>query len=173
MKTNIVLTGLMGCGKTTVGKKLSELLNMPFVDVDQFTEEHYDSIPKLFEKGEEYFRDIESKAVETVSRFENSVISTGGGVVLRKENMSLLKKNGLVFYLDRPIDDIVRTVDPENRPLLKNGKEVLYRLKKEREFFYLQYCDYHIHTSDMDKAISEIISIFNNQNRHRKNNSRI
>lgn len=68
--------------------------------------------------------------MESLSKNENSIISTGGGVVLRKENMTWLKKNGLVFYLDRPIRDIISTVNPETRPLLKNGKEVLYKLKK-------------------------------------------
>ena len=136
-------------------------MNMPFVDVDQYIEQHYGLITKLFEKGEDYFRDIECKAVESLSKNENSIISTGGGVVLRKENMTWLKKNGLVFYLDRPIRDIISTVNPETRPLLKNGKEVLYKLKKEREPLYLRYCDYHINASAMEKAISEIRSIYN------------
>ncbi|NMA64883.1 MAG: shikimate kinase [Clostridiaceae bacterium] len=163
MKSNIVLIGLMGSGKTTIGKKLSKLLNMKFVDVDQFIEEQFGLITKLFEKGEEYFRNIESKAVELLSSHKNSVISTGGGVVLRPKNISQLKQDGLVFYLDRPIEDIIKTVNSETRPLLKNGREILYNLRKVREPLYIQYCDYHINNVVMNNAISKIISIYKQQ----------
>ena len=84
MKSNIVLIGLMGCGKTTIGRKLSKLLNMPFVDVDQYIEQHYGLITKLFEKGEDYFRDIECKAVESLSKNENP-LSNRWRSCLRKE----------------------------------------------------------------------------------------
>ena len=78
MKTNIVLIGLTGCGKSTIGKKLSSILNMPFFDTDKYIEEHYGSIESLFKKGEEHFRDIESEAVEIISKRSNAIISTGG-----------------------------------------------------------------------------------------------
>ncbi len=160
MKTNIVLIGLMGCGKTTIGRKLSHLLNTSFIDVDDDIEQHYGSIKNLFEKGEEYFRDLESQRVESLSMRENTVIATGGGVVLRPSNMDALKKNGIVFYLKRSLDEIIETLDPSNRPLLSKGTEVLYQIEKEREPLYLLYSDYVIDSSDIDKAISSISAIF-------------
>lgn len=104
MKQNIVLIGMMGCGKTTVGKRLSEQLNMPFIDTDVLIEETYGPIPKLFERGEDYFRDAESKIISEIASFEGAVISTGGGVVLREENVKALKEKGFLIFIDRPVD---------------------------------------------------------------------
>ncbi len=159
MKTNIVLIGLMGCGKSTIGRKLSRHLNMAFIDVDDDIEQHYGSIKNIFEKGEEYFRDLESQRVESLSKRENTVIATGGGVVLRPSNIDALKKNGQIFYLKRPLDEILKTLDPSNRPLLSKGTEVLYALNKEREPLYLRYSDYVIDASDIENAISSISTI--------------
>lgn len=161
MKTNIVLIGLTGCGKSTIGKKLSSILNMPFFDTDKYIEEHYGSIESLFKKGEEHFRDIESEAVEIISKRSNAIISTGGGVVLRRENMEALKNNGIVFYLVRPLEEIIRTLDTGTRPLLKNGTEALYKLHEQRKGLYMLYSDHIIDASDIDKAVNEIISILN------------
>lgn len=160
MKRNIVLIGLMGCGKTTVGKRLSKLLDMPLIDVDEEIERHYGPIKNLFEKGEEHFRSLESQRVESLSKQENVVISTGGGVVLRASNMEALKSTGMIFYLNRPLEEILQTVNPCNRPLLKDGVDVLYKLKREREPLYLQYSDHIIEASDMDHAISTITAIW-------------
>lgn len=161
IKTNIVLIGLTGCGKTTIGKKLSRLLNRPFVDMDDDIEQHYGPIKSLFEKGEEYFRDLESQRAESLSKLENTIISTGGGVVLRPSNMDALKKTGHIFYLRRPLDEIIATVNPANRPLLSKGTAILYQLDKEREPLYLQYSDYVIDASDIDAAISSISTLCN------------
>ncbi len=162
MKSNIVLIGMMGSGKTTLGGRLSEVLSMPFIDVDQEIEKHYGSINKLFEKGEEHFRAIESEMVKNLSMKDRVIISTGGGIVLRHQNMEVLKATGLVFYLVRPIEDIIQTVDASNRPLLKNGTDVLYRLEKERGPLYLKYSDHIIDASQPDKALLTIHSIWNN-----------
>ena len=160
MKSNIVLIGLMGCGKTTIGKSLSNLLEMPFVDVDEEIEKQYGPIKKIFEKGEDYFRDLESFEVESLSHLENTVISTGGGVVLRPSNMEVLRGTGTIFYLNRPLKDILKTVDPSNRPLLKDGKEALYKLHSEREPLYLHYSDHVIEASNLKQAVSAIASLF-------------
>lgn len=160
MRSNIVLIGLMGCGKTVSGERLSRMLNMPFVDIDAYIEDHYGTIKSLFEKGEEYFRDIESHAVKEVSQKSGIVISTGGGVVLRKANMEALRSTGIVFYLDRPVEEITKTIDTSRRPLLKDGKEILYRIKEEREPLYMRYCDFLINASDLERAVSEIASVW-------------
>lgn len=163
MKRNIVLIGMMGSGKTTLGRRLAEVLDMPFVDVDEEIEKRHGTIRKLFEeKGEAYFRAIESEMVKTLVQKEHIVISTGGGVVLRPQNMEALKATGLVFYLVRPIEDILRTVDVSNRPLLKNGTDVLFRLLEERDPLYRKYSDYVIDNTDMEKAVSAIAEIWKN-----------
>lgn len=160
MKTNIVLTGLMGVGKTTLGKLLSHSLNMPFLDADEEIESQYGSISSLFDKGEGYFRDIEAQVIRHLSHLSNRVISTGGGVVLREGNMEALTRTGVVFYLTRPVEDILRTVDASTRPLLKNGAEALYRLQMEREPLYRKYCDHMIDVSDAELALKRIVSLW-------------
>jgi shikimate kinase len=161
MKTNIVLVGLMGSGKTTVGRILSRMLKMDFIDSDEDIERNYGPIKNLFEKSEEHFRNIESMRIKMISQKSNTVISTGGGVVLRPENMEALRENGIVFYLDRPVDQIVASIDTSERPLLKDGAEALFRLQKERSGLYLKYSDYVIKCPDMELAASEIASVYN------------
>ena len=158
---NIVLTGIMGSGKTTVGKLLSEKLNMAFVDTDELIENKYGKIPELFEKGEEYFRKLEHDVVLEVSEMEGVVIATGGGVVKRKDNVDALKRKGVIFFLDRPLDDILADIKTSNRPLLKSGKERLAEIYNERYHLYKTTCDVHINNSSCpDKAASDIIKIW-------------
>jgi shikimate kinase len=155
---NIVLIGIMGCGKTTIGTKVAKKLNMRFLDLDQYIEDRWGSIGSLFEKGEEYFRDIEAKAVSEVSYMKNLVIATGGGVVERAENITALKRNGLLFFIDRPLDDIFSDIETSQRPLLKNGKEKLADIFKRRYPVYLINCDVCIrNTKAPDNAVNEII----------------
>ena len=93
MWKNIVLIGMPGCGKTTLGKILNKELSMEFYDMDNYIERKTDKkISELFEKGENYFRDIESLACEELSKNKNVIISTGGGVIKRKENIDFLKE---------------------------------------------------------------------------------
>ncbi|MGI6621624.1 MAG: shikimate kinase [Clostridiaceae bacterium] len=159
-KTNIVLIGLMGSGKTTVGKKLASVLGMSFTDSDENIERSFGKISELFLKGEQHFRDIESKMVKCLSSLNNIIISTGGGVVLRPENMEALRKKGVVFYLKRPVEDIIESVDPADRPLIKDDPKALYRLFEEREPLYNKYCDYTIDATDIKNAIISIKSIW-------------
>ena len=94
MLKNIVLIGMPGCGKTTLGKILNKELSMEFYDMDNYIERKTDKkISELFEKGENYFRDIESLACEELSKNKNVIISTGGGVIKRKENIDFLKES--------------------------------------------------------------------------------
>ena len=98
---NIVLTGMMGTGKTVVGKKLAQKLNMKYISTDEIIEKDAGmSIPKIFKrKGEPYFRNVETKAVKCVALLDNFVIDTGGGVVQRSENMEELERNGVIICL--------------------------------------------------------------------------
>ncbi|NLE25572.1 MAG: shikimate kinase [Clostridiaceae bacterium] len=160
MKTNIVLIGLMGAGKTTIGKILSAQLDMPFTDCDENIEKSYGNISDLFNKGENYFRDLESKMILRMAALDGVIMSTGGGVVLRPENMDVLKEKGVIFYIKRSVEDILKTVDPDTRPLIRNNPETLYKISAEREHLYNNYSDHVIDGSDINTAIKTIKSIW-------------
>ena len=145
MNKNIVLIGMPGSGKTTLGDILSKELKLNFCDIDKFIEETENkSIPEIFNISEEHFRTIETKAIEEVALKSNFVVSTGGGVIKSPYNMKLLKRNGLVIFINRPIDNIIRDISTSNRPLLKNDINKLYVLYNERYELYKKYCDYEI-----------------------------
>lgn len=160
LNKNIVLIGMPGCGKSTLGKILAERLNISFCDTDEYIVEiQGKSIPEIFEKGEEYFRDVETKAIKEICKTYPNVIATGGGIIKRKENISILKENGVIIFIDRPIEDIGRDVDTETRPLLKEGIEKLYKLYKERYPLYNEYCDYKMENIELEECFKNIISI--------------
>ncbi len=140
-KQNIVLVGMAGCGKTTVGKKLAEELNLRFIDTDEEIVKKYGNITDIFKnKGETYFRQLESEVIRETAALQGCVIATGGGAVLRKENADLLKLNGKVYFLDRPLEKIQATSD---RPLSSNREDLEKRFN-ERYNIYLNCCDKHI-----------------------------
>lgn len=157
---NIVLIGIMGCGKTTVAKRLSSELGWPFVDTDALIEKTYGPIPKLFEKGEGFFRDAESRIVSQIASLDGTIISTGGGVVLREENVKALKKNGVLIFIDRPVRLIAESIDCSGRPLLKDGPGALYKLAERRYPLYQACCDYHVVSNkDVSHTVRAIMEI--------------
>ncbi|MBR6729417.1 MAG: shikimate kinase, partial [Clostridia bacterium] len=131
---NIVLIGLMGSGKSTIGKKLSRRLHLPFIDMDDFIEnKEGKTIRQIFaEKGEAYFRNAETQAAKELGARGGHIIATGGGAVLNSQNMEYLKENSVVVFLDRSPKDILKKIDIESRPLLAANKNCLYALEKER-----------------------------------------
>lgn len=142
MKNRVVIIGMPGSGKTTVGKILGEELSLEFVDMDDYIEKTTGkTISQLFEKGEEYFRDIETQACSDLIKKDNILISTGGGVIKRPENMKILKKDSIIIFIDRPVEKIFGDVDISGRPLLKDGKEKLLKLYEERYDLYKLYAD--------------------------------
>jgi len=134
-KSNIVLIGMPSCGKSTVGKILAEKLNMNFVDTDEMiVKSEKKEISAIFaECGEEYFRKAESKAIEEISCRQGFVIATGGGAVLNPNNTEMLSLNGKIYFLDRPLNDLIATAD---RPLSSDRE----KLKKRYEERYDIYC---------------------------------
>ncbi|RII01062.1 shikimate kinase [candidate division NPL-UPA2 bacterium Unc8] len=118
---NIILLGFMGTGKTAAGKRLAEELQRDFLDVDELIEkESGTSISEIFFNfGEEHFRRLEAEKAKEVSKYENMVIATGGGIVLREENIENLRKNGVLICLSASPEVIMaRTKAEKNRPLL-------------------------------------------------------
>ena len=142
MKNKIVLIGMPGCGKTTIGKVLSTQLKLKFYDMDEYIQETSGkTIAELFEKGEDNFRDLETQACRDLIKKNNVIISTGGGVVKRKENVDILKEDSTIIFLDRPVENIIGDVDVSKRPLLKDGKEKVLVLYKERYELYKKAAD--------------------------------
>lgn len=156
---NIILIGLSGCGKTTIGDLLAKKLNMDFVDIDKYIEEKEGkTITDIFEYGEDYFREIESKAVEEVSKISSTVISTGGGVIKKFSNIEILNKNGIIIFINRSAEDIISDIDVSIRPLLKDGKEKIHKLYEERYHLYKKYCDYEIvNNKELNDVVDTII----------------
>jgi shikimate kinase len=119
---NIVLTGFMGTGKTAVGKELAHLLNMKLIDVDtQIEKSEKMTINEIFKQfGEPRFREIETEMITKLSKDKNSIISTGGGAVLKQENMDILRGNGVIICLTATPETILsRTSNSNDRPLLQ------------------------------------------------------
>ena len=156
MDRNIfLLIGMPGCGKTAIGKEASKKLNMKFYDMDEYIENiSGKTIPELFEISEEHFRDYETKACEELSKLkELTVISTGGGVIKRKENIDYFKKNAIIIFIDRPIENIISDIDSSNRPLLKGDTDKIYKLYSERYNLYNEYSHYRVINDDKLEAI--------------------
>lgn len=169
----VFLTGFMGAGKSTLGKLLAEKLCLPFFDQDRHIIDRENmSIHDIFEKkGEEAFRRIETEVLQNLSH-EPAVISTGGGVVLSKENRQLMKKNGItVFLYCSPSQTEKRLEKDTSRPLLlKNRQETIKVLMEERLPSYLE-ADYTINTSmkNISSILNELMSLLNKQAADRAN----
>lgn len=156
---NIVLIGMPGCGKSTIGYRISQKINYSFFDADKYLEEKENRIiSDIFSKeGEEYFRKLETKYLKDLSKKEQIIISTGGGAVKKKENIDILKQNGIIIFLDRTIEDISKE-NHENRPLLQNI-ENLWKLYDERINLYRKYADIIIkNDDDMNVIVERIIT---------------
>lgn len=145
----IVLVGMMGVGKSSVGKRLASLLDCPFVDADDEIEISAQmTIPEIFETfGEPYFRDGERRVIARLISESAAqpggriVIATGGGAFCNAETRALILDKAITVWLDSEIETLVdRTARKDNRPLLKQGnpREILGRLRSEREPFYSQ-----------------------------------
>ena len=148
---NIYLVGLMGAGKTTIGRQLAKALAVPFYDSDKAIEERTGvDIPTIFEfEGEEGFRDREQKMIQQLTMMNGIVLATGGGAILREENRQLLKANGFIVYLQCSVERILeRTRRDTQRPLLRtdNPRERIESLFIQREPLYLACADFKVNT---------------------------
>lgn len=138
---NIVLTGFMGTGKTEVGRELSNILGWKIIDIDdEIVKAHKMSINEIFNKlGEPAFRDIETEMIRKISQNKSLIISTGGGAVLRQENMEALRNNGIVVCLTATPETIFKRTSSNNeRPLIQveNPRQKIEELLARRRPFY-------------------------------------
>lgn len=140
-KRNIVLSGMPASGKSTVGKIVAKQLDRELIDTDHLIVEREGHIPTIFkEKGERYFRDLETSVIKEVSALSGKVISLGGGAVMRPENVRALQHNGAIFFIDRSPEYLIPTDD---RPLA-DKKEKILRLYQKRIDTYMSTADYII-----------------------------
>ncbi len=166
MKSNIVLTGFMGTGKTAVGEVLAQRLGKEFVEMDSLVEKKAGMpIPEIFRRGGEIaFRELEIEVAKEVSARKNAVIACGGGVVLNKINTDRLKKEGIIVYLTARPDVILKrtSTGEDDRPLLAVADRASHikELLRFRRPFYERAADITIDTSklDINSVAGQIIS---------------
>lgn len=149
---NIVLSGMPGAGKSTVGKHLAELLGRDFFDLDEeIVRVAGCSIPDIFAReGETAFRNLETRVLgEVLSHKKNTVLATGGGAILRDENVDLLHRNGKIYFIDRPLVSLLPTSD---RPLASSADAIRSRYEER----YARYCATADCRIDGDGSIDEV-----------------
>lgn len=139
----VVLVGMMGTGKSSIGRRLAALLHLPFVDADEAIEEAAQlTIAEIFERhGEAAFRDGERRVIARLMDGERKVIATGGGAFVNAETRALILSKAITIWLDADIDTLVeRTARKNTRPLLRQGdpREILTRLRDERRPAYAE-----------------------------------
>lgn len=154
----------MGCGKTTMGKALSSIYNMDFLDLDKYICLNENMpVKDIFEKkGEAYFRQKEFEACIYASCFSNTIVATGGGVVTNYNNIVNLKKSGLIIYLKADAKTIERNLKADNtRPLLinKNKTKEIESLLNERRALYEKYSDFIIDINNLTNPTVENLSL--------------
>jgi shikimate kinase len=146
-----------GAGKTSVGKKLEWLSARRCVDTDEMIEREYGKISDIFAKyGEGYFRDLETKTAESLSQKDKLIVSTGGGFMMREENVRFLKQNGKIFYLRAGLSTLLERVSGnDNRPLLRGDPEgKLKELIATRAPVYERVADHIVDTDG--RTVAEI-----------------
>lgn len=146
---NLVLVGMPGCGKSSLGRMAAKIMNRQFVDCDDEIESRAGmSIPEIFEKfGEKYFRDLESGVIADLCKGTGKVVATGGGAVLREENRRAMAQNGRVCFIYRDVNML-----PRNGRPLSSSEDAVARLWTQRRELYKQAADFNVNN---DRTLSE------------------
>jgi shikimate kinase len=166
--SNIILIGFMGCGKTTIGKALATYYKREFRDTDKMiVESSGKTIDELFSISENYFRTWERDICRSLKKKENLIISTGGGLILNKENRDILKDMGLTVFLKASVNCIYeRTKNSNHRPLLNvsNKKEVIQSKLNERNSLYEELSNLTILVDNLTitEIVDKIVSYYEN-----------
>ncbi len=155
-KESLVLIGMPGCGKSTVGKRLAERMGRELLDLDaEIVKTAGKSIPEIFaERGESGFRTLETEVIRNAAAQRSSlVIATGGGAILAEENRRMLRRNGRLYFLDRPLSDLLPTDD---RPLA-GSHEAIRRRYEERYSLYCQTADVRVEVKGDPDTVAESV----------------
>ncbi len=168
---NLYLIGFRGSGKTVLGKIISEKCDMTFIDTDNLTAgKEGISIPEIFKKyGEEYFRKIESGILEEISKKNNQVVSTGGGIILKEKNRDIIKKTGYCVFLHADPEILFNRIrGDKNRPALTGLplKEEILEVLKTREPLYLDIGQIIVDTGKygIEKSVEIILDAIKKKN---------
>ena len=164
---NLILCGMMGAGKTTIGIKIAEITGRRWYDTDELIVDKYGKIADIFEYyGEPHFRKLETEIVKELAQKDGLVISTGGGLVLKKENNEALQANGKIVFLRATLETLAKRLKVDgNRPLLQTSTESirdrLERLMSERMPIYEHVSDYIVDVDGKspEQIASEIVAI--------------
>ena len=162
MKHNVVLIGMMGCGKSTVGRILAERLGLELIDTDQYIEKReHRSIPDIFAaEGEVYFRERELETAQALGGRQNLVIAGGGGLPLREDCIRPLAESGLVFFLRRDPGETYDSVSMTGRPLAQDGRDAFLARFQQREPVYRRWADHIIEARSAGEAAAQISEFY-------------
>ena len=167
---NLILCGMMGAGKTTVGIKLAEKTGRQWLDTDVVITQKHGKIADIFaQKGEEYFRKLETETLSAFAQEENLVLSVGGGLVLKQENVCLLKKMGKIVYLQAEKQTLISRLQQDTeRPLLQGAdlERKIENLLSARASVYETVADYIVKVDKKtpDEIADEILIIVDKRN---------
>ena len=155
-KQNVVLTGMPSCGKSTIGKALAKKLASEFIDTDEEITKKYGKTPKdiILSYGEEKFRELESEIISELSKKTGLIIATGGGAVLRDENVKNLKRNGKIFYLEKDVNSLITSDD---RPLTSSKEDLLKIYEKRKDIYILSADEIIDANGEIEQIIGKII----------------
>ena len=163
MKSNIVLCGFMGCGKSTVGKIVAKRLDMSFIDGDTYIEQKENkTVSQIFaDNGEDYFRSAEKTAMKELAQKRAVVIATGGGAVMNPDNAEALKKTGVLVFIDVLPETVIKRLENDtSRPLLQrpDRKKAVTELMEKRYPVYRSVSDYSVNGNlDAESTADAII----------------
>ncbi|MBQ8200722.1 MAG: shikimate kinase [Clostridia bacterium] len=167
---HIFIIGMPGCGKSSLGRKVASNLGLPYVDTDQRIEQAAGcATSQIFERyGEQAFRNAETNVLIQLTREPGSIVSTGGGMVMREVNREIMRNHGVIVLIDRPLEEIMGDIKLNRRPLLaKKGLGEVERLYHERIDIYRSVADavldnshgYHAGLAGMEKLIRTMFNI--------------
>lgn len=156
---NVYITGMMGCGKTELGKSLSKALNREFIDLDEYIEKiSKKKLSELLAEGQEVFREWETKAIQKIAFMKDKIVALGGGAVLNEYNVLTMKLSGILILRDRSLDRILSSIDLDAHPSIK-GKEDLIQMYNERYPIYLRICDWAVPYGELDLDTKKIVEV--------------
>ena len=161
---NFTFIGMPGAGKSTIGRKVAEILQYRFIDVDALLEQKEElRIPEIIAKyGEKHFLKLEEKAVFSLNLIGNCIISPGGSIVYAKQAMMFLKSNSIVIFLDVPLNLIEKRLKDAPRGIIGLSEKSLEKLYFERQILYQKYADVTLkisEDSDPDGVVREVLMI--------------
>lgn len=151
LERHVFLIGMPGCGKSSLGRKVGSMLHVPYVDMDQRISDVVGcTVSEMFDiYGEQAFRNAETNTLIQLTREKPSLISTGGGTVLRENNRAIMRNHGVIVLIDRPLEEIMGDIKLDRRPLLaQKGLSEVERLYHERIDIYRQVADFVMDNSN-------------------------